>query len=50
MGAHSGDLAARLADYGFDVTQLELSEFHRGGGSVKSMALRLSDLEIAEAL
>ena len=50
MGAHAGDLAARLADYGFDVTQVELSEFHRGGGSVKSMALRLSDLEVAEAL
>jgi ornithine--oxo-acid transaminase len=50
MGAHAGDLAARLADFGFDVTQIEFSEFHRGGGSVKSMALRLSDLELAETV
>jgi len=49
-GASVVDLAARLADHGFDVTQIELSEFHRGGGSAKSLALRLSDLEIAEGL
>jgi N-dimethylarginine dimethylaminohydrolase len=50
MGASDVDLAARLADAGFDVTQLDLSEFHRGGGSAKSLALRLSDLDVAEAL
>lgn len=50
MGANATDLAARLADHGFDVTELDLSEFHRGGGSAKSLALRLSDLEVAEAL
>ncbi|WP_213803351.1 arginine deiminase-related protein [Granulicella sp. dw_53] len=49
-GASVVDLAARLADHGFDVTQIELSEFHRGGGSAKSLALRLSDLEVAEGL
>ena len=48
MGSETADLAARLADYGFDVTPLELSEFHRGGGSAKSLALRLSDLELVE--
>jgi ornithine--oxo-acid transaminase len=42
------DLSARLADVGFDVTLLDLSEFHHGGGSAKSLALRLSDLESAE--
>ncbi len=47
MGSDTADLAARLADYGFDVTPIELGEFHRGGGSAKSLALRLSDLEIA---
>jgi ornithine--oxo-acid transaminase len=50
MGASNIDLAARLADVGFDVTPIDLSEFHRGGGSAKSLALRLSDLELAEAL
>ena len=50
MGSGTVDLAARLADYGFDVTQLDLSEFHRGGGSAKSLVLRLSDLKLAEGL
>jgi N-dimethylarginine dimethylaminohydrolase len=50
MGEGTVDLAARLADCGFDVTQLDLSEFHRGGGSAKSLALRLSDVTLAEAL
>ncbi len=44
------DLSARLADNGFDVVQTDLSEFHRGGGSAKSLALRLSDLQLAEAV
>ncbi len=50
MGEGTVDLAARLADCGFDVTPLELSEFHRGGGSAKSLALRLSDVSLAESL
>ena len=49
MGSQTVDLSARLADYGFDVTTLDLSEFHRGGGSAKSLALRLSDLNTLEA-
>jgi len=32
---------------GFDVTEMPLSEFQRGGGSAKSLALRLSDSELA---
>ncbi|MDE3106034.1 MAG: amidinotransferase [Acidobacteriota bacterium] len=43
MGSETPDLAARLADFGFDATTIDLSEFHRGGGSAKSLALRLSD-------
>jgi len=31
---------------GFDVTELELSEFLRGGASAKSLALRLSDSKV----
>jgi N-dimethylarginine dimethylaminohydrolase len=46
MNNVSGDLAARLTDYRFDVTQLDLSEFLRSGGSAKSMALRLSDVTV----
>ncbi len=40
------DLPDRLMDLGFDVAQLPLSEFLRGGGSAKSMALRLSDMDV----
>ncbi|MFC6644391.1 dimethylarginine dimethylaminohydrolase family protein [Granulicella cerasi] len=43
-GEVSKDLAKRLFDAGFDVVQLELSEFIKGGGGAKSLALRLSDL------
>ena len=45
-GELSRELAARLFDAGFDVVQLELSEFIKGGGGAKSLALRLSDLRI----
>jgi ornithine--oxo-acid transaminase len=38
------ELAGRLFDAGFDVVQLELSEFIKGGGGARSMALRLSDM------
>jgi ornithine--oxo-acid transaminase len=38
------ELAARLFDAGFDVVQLELGEFIKGGGGARSMALRLSDM------
>ncbi len=49
MGAVETDLAKRLMERGFDVTELPLSEFQRGGGSAKSLALRLSDSELALA-
>ena len=45
-GEISPELASRLFDTGFDVVQLELSEFIKGGGGAKSLALRLSDLPI----
>ena len=43
MGQVSSDLASRLQGLGFSVNELPLSEFLRGGGSAKSLALRLSD-------
>ena len=45
-GEISKGLAARLFDAGFDVVQLELSEFIKGGGGARSLALRLSDLRV----
>jgi ornithine--oxo-acid transaminase len=45
-GEISAELATRLFDAGFDVVQLELSEFIKGGGGAKSLALRLSDLPV----
>lgn len=39
----SPGLQARLESNGFNINQLDLSEFLRGGGSAKSLALRLSD-------
>jgi N-dimethylarginine dimethylaminohydrolase len=45
-GEISPELAIRLFDAGFDVVQLELSEFIKGGGGAKSLTLRLSDLPI----
>ncbi len=48
-GEITKDLATRLFDAGFDVVQLELSEFIKGGGGAKSLALRLSDVPITHA-
>jgi N-dimethylarginine dimethylaminohydrolase len=47
--AHS-ELPDRLMDLGFDVTQLGLSEFLKGGGSAKALALRLSDMDVTNNL
>jgi len=44
------DLPDRLMDLGFDVTQLPLGEFLKGGGSAKSLALRLSDMNVTNGL
>lgn len=41
--ALSPDLHQRLERRGFGVTEVDLSEFLRGGGSAKSLALRLSN-------
>lgn len=47
MGRVETDLAARLRGLGYEVAELDLSEFQRGGGSAKSLALRLSDMSLA---
>jgi N-dimethylarginine dimethylaminohydrolase len=49
MGAVKTDLANRLMERGFDVTELELGEFQRGGGSAKALALRLSDMGVTHS-
>jgi N-dimethylarginine dimethylaminohydrolase len=49
-GEISRELATQLFDTGFDVVQLELSEFIKGGGGVKSLALRLSDLPVTHGV
>lgn len=46
MGAVDTDLSKRLGGFGYNVTELPLSEFQRGGGSAKSLVLRLSDLSV----
>ena len=46
MSAVEGDLGWRLAHRGFVVSELELGEFLRGGGGAKSLALRLSDMDV----
>ena len=42
----SAELAARLKACGFEVRQVQLSEFMKGGGAAKCLVLRLSDLEV----
>ena len=51
MGKVRSSLASRLDSLGFHVGEIELGEFLRGGGSAKSLALRLSDpgLHLARA-
>jgi len=46
MARVPSDLGERLEGLGFTVVQIELSEFLRGGGSAKSLALRLSDRNV----
>jgi N-dimethylarginine dimethylaminohydrolase len=50
MGAVKTDLAERLSGVGYDVMELPLSEFQRGGGSAKALALRLSDLSVTHGV
>jgi ornithine--oxo-acid transaminase len=49
-GEISKGLAAKLFDAGFDVVQLELSEFIKGGGGARSLALRLSDMPVTHGV
>jgi N-dimethylarginine dimethylaminohydrolase len=46
MGVVETDLANRLSGLGYSVAELDLSEFQRGGGSAKSLTLRLSDMNL----
>ncbi len=46
-GRMSGSLKVRLERLGYEVEEVDLSEFVRGGGSAKSLALRLSDTTCA---
>lgn len=46
MGKVETDIAQRLRSQGYEVTELNLSEFIRGGGSAKSLVLRLSDTKV----
>jgi N-dimethylarginine dimethylaminohydrolase len=50
MGAVESNLATRLIARGFDVTEVDLSEFQRGGGSAKALALRLSDMDVTHGV
>ncbi len=49
-GEVSRELATRLFDLNFDVVQLELSEFIKGGGGAGALALRLSDLPVTHGV
>ncbi len=50
LGTTGTGLAGRLEAWGYNVTQVNLSEFIRGGGSAKALALRLSDSRITHQL
>jgi ornithine--oxo-acid transaminase len=50
MGVSGTNLAKRLSDHGYNVTELNLGEFVRGGGSAKALVLRLSDSRISSGL
>ena len=49
-GEISRALAQRLFDAGYDVVQLELGEFIKGGAGARSLALRLSDVAVTHGL
>jgi ornithine--oxo-acid transaminase len=42
----SDDLAARLLVLGYQVTQVELTEFLKAGGAAKCLVLRLSEMDV----
>lgn len=50
MGATGTSIGDRLANRGYNVTEINLSEFICGGGSAKSLAMRLSDSRITSMI
>jgi ornithine--oxo-acid transaminase len=48
--AQENSVAKRLRARGYDVMEVPLGEFLRGGGSAKSLALRLSDLTVTHGV
>lgn len=50
MSPVKGNLTNRLAGLGYEVTEVELAEFLRGGGSAKALVLRLSDIKVTNSL
>jgi N-dimethylarginine dimethylaminohydrolase len=46
MHKASDRLTTRLRGFGYEVIELPMGEFLKGGGSAKSLALRLSDLSV----
>lgn len=50
LGATGTNLAGRLKALGYNVAEVNLSEFIRGGGSAKALALRLSDSRVTHNL
>ncbi len=50
VGHRANSLVARLRGRGYQVKELPLGEFLRGGGGAKSLALRLSDMTITHGV
>lgn len=50
MSKAKGNVASRLTALGYEVTELELTEFLHGGGSAKALALRLSDTKVTNTV
>ncbi|MBS1799168.1 MAG: amidinotransferase [Acidobacteria bacterium] len=50
MGVSGTSVAKRLTDFGYKVTELDLSEFLHGGSSAKALALRLSDSKVTSGI
>jgi ornithine--oxo-acid transaminase len=46
MGKVETNLANRLRNLGYDIVEIDLSEFQQSGGSAKALVLRLSDSSI----
>jgi ornithine--oxo-acid transaminase len=42
----SAELCARLEGRGFEIVQVELTEFLKAGGAAKCLVLRLSEMDV----